>query len=1319
GLAAGVKLVQGVPERSVPSVSHKYLVETNPVLTDLKQFLSSDYMLGQLNIKPDQAIKRLGDGLYEQRLIREAVVARTGQRYIDGMTSDETLFRYLMDNAIASKDKLSLSVGVSLSAEQVAALTHDIVWMEQVEVNGEKVLAPVLYLAHANGRVAPNGALIQGRDVNLISGGELVNVGTLRATNNLAVSAINIGNAGLMEAGGRLDMLATDSIRNAQGGIIAGREVSLTALTGDVINERSVTRLEGRAREEHVIKDLVDTAARIEAANDLTITAGRDIGIVGGAVQAGRDIDLDAGRDLYIGSQEGLDSHEYQRRRERGHDITITQYGSEVKAGGNLTATAGQDLSIVASEIEARRDLALQAGRDVTLAAAANEEHSYVKGKEGKTKFERQKDDVEQQSAEVKAGGDLTIDAGRDLRMVASKASAGDEAYLVAGDKLELLAANDSQYSLYDMNKKGGWGSKKTQRDEVTDVKAVGSEITSGGDLTLESGGDQLYQGAKLASGADLTIDSGGSVTFEAVKDMHQESHEKSKGDLAWNSMKGKGSTDETLRQSQLTAKGDLVIKAVDGLKVDVKHVDQATISQSIDAMVAADPQLAWLKEVEKRGDVDWRQVKEVHDSFKYSHSGLGAGAQMVIAILIAYFTAGAASGLVASGASAAGASTAATTASGMWAAGTGASLQGIGWANAMVTAGAMGMTSNAAISTINNKGNLSLVLKDVTSKDALRGYAVSGITAGLTAGLFDGWMETKTDVAGAAGATGVVAKTTAVLPPGGLSTLDGIGRFAGSQMLQNGTSAVLDRALGGNSSFSDALRNSLVNTFAAAGFKWVGDISAENKLNLKDGGLPKIALHALMGGLAAEAAGGNFRMGALSAGVNEAVVGLLADQYTKMPKEEKNRLLMMNSQLIGVLTAAAAGGDAKDLQTGSWVASSATSYNRLLHDAEKKALTTEAAELQKRLGKPGTDLSWDDLLLLAANAQVDETENKRLQALLQMYDPKKPEGQHFAENLLIAQQSIAKLAAQDIVLTWKDGRPITADGDEVKAFQSTGKQFQDHGLFNTDSKWTQASGNSWAGEVDTVPEAWKRQFGEKNAAIYMREIGQVSSSPAEMKDLMERISVIATGGVKDVTVDLDVALAMTGAPAVLRALLAKRVSAAMAEASTFPKNLSVHSLDKVPDAAIDPALLRDNLTPFVRSANKNSLSIAAGSVEIEGQTQYFLSVSGKGWRGDAPDVVTLAGVEYKVVKVDSKAVESVVNGLNGSTNFNHAEQKLMSYFQDVYAGKSAKVSLGVQNTSASNPGMCSGCTVTSKSFAESNPSFSVRFFEGSSGVNP
>lgn len=107
--------------------------------------------------------------------MREALVARTGQRFLAGLDSDEAMFRYLMDNAIASKEALNLSVGISLSAEQVAALTHDIVWMEEREVMGEKVLVPVLYMAQAEGRLAPNGALIQGQDLTLISGGDLSN----------------------------------------------------------------------------------------------------------------------------------------------------------------------------------------------------------------------------------------------------------------------------------------------------------------------------------------------------------------------------------------------------------------------------------------------------------------------------------------------------------------------------------------------------------------------------------------------------------------------------------------------------------------------------------------------------------------------------------------------------------------------------------------------------------------------------------------------------------------------------------------------------------------------------------------------------------------------------------------------------------------------------------------------------------------------------------------------------------------------------------------------------------------------------------------
>ncbi|MBG4983009.1 DUF637 domain-containing protein, partial [Pseudomonas aeruginosa] len=115
-----------------------------------------------------------------------------------------------------------------------------------------------------------------------------------------------------------------------------------------------------------------------------------------------------------------------------------------------------------------------------------------------------------------------------------------------------------------------------------------------------------------------------------------------------------------------------------------------------------------------------------------------------------------------------------------------------------------------------------------------------------------------------------------------------------------------------------------------AYGFKLIGDTTHGV---LDDGSLGKIGLHALMGGLAAEAVGGDFRSGALAAGVNEALVDSLAKQYASLPIDDKKGLLIMSSQLIGVLAASTQGdADAKSLQTGAWVAGNATQYNYLEH---------------------------------------------------------------------------------------------------------------------------------------------------------------------------------------------------------------------------------------------------------------------------------------------------------------------------------------------------------------------------------------------------
>ncbi|SFM91424.1 DUF637 domain-containing protein [Halopseudomonas yangmingensis] len=73
-----------------------------------------------------------------------------------------------------------------------------------------------------------------------------------------------------------------------------------------------------------------------------------------------------------------------------------------------------------------------------------------------------------------------------------------------------------------------------------------------------------------------------------------------------------------------------------------------------------------------------------------------------------------------------------------MVSAGTAVGTASAGWANVAITSALTSAASGAAISTINNRGDIGAVLKDITSSDALKGYVVSGVTAGFTTGVLD-----------------------------------------------------------------------------------------------------------------------------------------------------------------------------------------------------------------------------------------------------------------------------------------------------------------------------------------------------------------------------------------------------------------------------------------------------------------------------------------------------------------------------------------------------------------------------------------------------
>uniref|UniRef100_UPI0031CFD6D6 two-partner secretion domain-containing protein n=1 Tax=Roseateles sp. TaxID=1971397 RepID=UPI0031CFD6D6 len=97
GLSVGGRVVGVMPNLTLPSNSlfkthsepgSKYLVETDPRFANYREWLSSDFLLQQMALDPTVTQKRLGDGFYEQRLVREQIGQLTGTGYLSGYADD-------------------------------------------------------------------------------------------------------------------------------------------------------------------------------------------------------------------------------------------------------------------------------------------------------------------------------------------------------------------------------------------------------------------------------------------------------------------------------------------------------------------------------------------------------------------------------------------------------------------------------------------------------------------------------------------------------------------------------------------------------------------------------------------------------------------------------------------------------------------------------------------------------------------------------------------------------------------------------------------------------------------------------------------------------------------------------------------------------------------------------------------------------------------------------------------------------------------------------------------------------------------------------
>lgn len=481
------------------SANHPYLIETNPLFASHSGFMGSSYMLDRLGWNPEPGQRLLGDSFYELNLLQNSLM---GQPVLAGTEQKdrEKFFTLLMDQGIAAAESLELSVGVSLSAEQINALQSDIIWLEEREVAGYKVLVPVVYLA--NGIQAPD-ALIAGQSV-AIEAGSITSAGTIRAQENLTATASDgsITNTGTILAGETLSLTASEDIVN-RSGVVSGHDVTVTA-EGDIRNETAFEHVSAGRQNYTMLGD----QARIEAAGKLTLNSGNDVLIRGSELSA-EQLDVQAGGNIQVDTIEIRRSYNMDGPARNKLDM-LTHLSADISSALDTLMRAEQDIVLAGAQLTGGTDVSLFAGNDLRIEAVQDRYYSYLmqssRGAFSKKKIISEHGGSELIGTQIQAGGQLTLDAEEGEVAILASTGHGEEGVTVnAGTDVRIESGINTEYERTLIIKKNAARVKTKDKGSHTESLAVAG-LSSGGALDINADGNVVLRAGMLAANDTLRI---------------------------------------------------------------------------------------------------------------------------------------------------------------------------------------------------------------------------------------------------------------------------------------------------------------------------------------------------------------------------------------------------------------------------------------------------------------------------------------------------------------------------------------------------------------------------------------------------------------------------------------------------------------------------------------------------------------------------------------------------------------------------------------------------------------------------------------------
>ncbi|VWC79076.1 filamentous hemagglutinin [Burkholderia contaminans] len=507
-----------------------YVIETNPAFTNQKNFISSDYFFGQLGVDLTHIPKRLGDGFYEQQLVRNEVTALTGKAVLGPYADLQTMYQSLMAAGADLSKSLDLPIGASLSADQVSKLTSNVVMMETRVVDGQSVLVPVVYLAKASQQNI-DGPLISATNIDFQNAQSFTNSGTIKADNTLAIQGKQIDNAfGALQSGGLMSLKTENNIDLTSANMKAG---SLQLDAGKDLILDTATKTNTRVSRDgatSVVTTLGPTA-KLDVAGDASITTGGNFQQNAGNLSVGGNLGMNVGGNWDLGAVQ-TGEHKIVQRANGVSNTDINKVtGSSVTVGGQSNVVVGGDLTAKGAQIDLGQGGTLAAKGNVTLGAASatSTVNSNSSGSDSHGSYAETLHTSDQAltGTTLKGGDTVNVVSGKDITLSGSAISLdkGNANLLAAGDVNVGAATETHELNSHETHSHSNVvsGAKVASGIDQTATYSQGSTISADG-VTVTSGRDINVTGSNIVGTNDVSLSAARDVNIKTSQDTVQSS---------------------------------------------------------------------------------------------------------------------------------------------------------------------------------------------------------------------------------------------------------------------------------------------------------------------------------------------------------------------------------------------------------------------------------------------------------------------------------------------------------------------------------------------------------------------------------------------------------------------------------------------------------------------------------------------------------------------------------------------------------------------------------------------------------------------------